>query len=300
MNKEYLLLDEDFPDPAVLLSDNGYYYAYATQHVAKDITVNIQSARSRDLKCWEYIGEVMPEKPSWAHNTQNIWAPDVVQIKNVYYMYFSCAYNSNNDMAIGVALSNNPGGPFIPLNQYLICGEGFKNIDPMFFHDPLSGKNFLYWGSGYSAIKAQELSSNYIEFKTNSYPVEILFPDSKRQWENLIEAPYVIYNAPYYYLFYSGDCCWFEEKYCIMVARSFDPLGPFEKMQDSLNIIDSIILAYNKKWLAPGHNCIVHQEQYDWIIYHAVDKDDKYQINLEGNEIFKRKMCMKKLIVKFI
>ena len=40
------VLDSDFPDPAVILAPDGFYYAYATQTLRDDHWVNIQVARS--------------------------------------------------------------------------------------------------------------------------------------------------------------------------------------------------------------------------------------------------------------
>src|SRR5215208_1199289 len=60
------VLDEDFPDPSVLLAPDGYYYAYATQTLRDGHWVNIQVARSADLVEWEHLGDALPDKPNWA------------------------------------------------------------------------------------------------------------------------------------------------------------------------------------------------------------------------------------------
>ena len=50
-NRTYLnpVLDEDFPDPAVIHAPDGHYYAYATQTLRDGKWINIQVARSPDL-----------------------------------------------------------------------------------------------------------------------------------------------------------------------------------------------------------------------------------------------------------
>ena len=60
------VLDADFPDPAVILAPDGYYYAYATQTLRDGEWINIQVARSADLVHWEHLGDALPEKPDWA------------------------------------------------------------------------------------------------------------------------------------------------------------------------------------------------------------------------------------------
>src|ERR1051325_3887592 len=69
------ILDEDFPDPAVILAPDGYYYAYGTQTLRDGQWINIQVARSTDLVHWDHVGDALPEKPAWAQTTQDFWAP---------------------------------------------------------------------------------------------------------------------------------------------------------------------------------------------------------------------------------
>src|SRR5215212_11642377 len=57
------VLDADFPDPAVILATDGYYYAYATQTLRDGAWINIQVARSADLVHWHHLGDALPEKP---------------------------------------------------------------------------------------------------------------------------------------------------------------------------------------------------------------------------------------------
>src|SRR6478672_6429581 len=57
------VLDADFPDPAVILAPDGYYYAYATQTLREGHWINIQVARSADLVHWDHLGDALPEKP---------------------------------------------------------------------------------------------------------------------------------------------------------------------------------------------------------------------------------------------
>ena len=60
------MLDEDFPDPALILAPDGFYYAYATQTLRDGQWINIQVARSADLVHWDHLGDALPDKPGWA------------------------------------------------------------------------------------------------------------------------------------------------------------------------------------------------------------------------------------------
>src|SRR5579884_941382 len=83
------ILDEDFPDPAVIQTPDGYYYAYATQTLRDGHWLNIQVARSKDLIHWEQLGDALPKKPDWAQHTQDFWAPSVIFDGSMYFMYYS-------------------------------------------------------------------------------------------------------------------------------------------------------------------------------------------------------------------
>src|SRR6478735_5221699 len=72
------VLNEDFPDPTVILAPDGKYYAYATNTRRDDKWINIQVSSSTDLFNWNLIRHAFPEKPTWAATTQNYWAPHVL------------------------------------------------------------------------------------------------------------------------------------------------------------------------------------------------------------------------------
>jgi arabinan endo-1,5-alpha-L-arabinosidase len=272
------ILDEDFPDPAVLLASDGFYYAYATQSLRDGHWINIQVARSRDLIHWEQLGDALPDKPSWARETQDFWAPYVLYDGTRYVMYYSATHDACHDPERGhclaVATSDKPAGPFVDMGMPLLLGVGFEYIDPMVFVDPKSGKWFLYWGSGFLPIKVQELSPDGMSFAPNSSPVDLIGPNPvEGAFPRLVEAAWVIRHDDFYYLFYSGDnCCGPDADYGVMVARSTSPTGPFETLEQARGVPHSLMLFKSERWLAPGHNCIVTDKNGDyWILYHAID-----------------------------
>ena len=83
------ILDADFPDPTVIETRHGWYFAYATQSVRAGKRINVQVTRSRDLINWQPPSEAMPDKPRWARQTWNFWAPHVSVDDGVYYLYSS-------------------------------------------------------------------------------------------------------------------------------------------------------------------------------------------------------------------
>lgn len=272
------VLDADFPDPAVILAPDGFYYAYATQTLRDGEWINIQVARSMDLVHWQFLGDALPEKPNWASETQDFWAPSVIFDGSTYVMYYSATpdvcHEPERGHCLAVATSTSPAGPFVDMGLPLLLGMGFEYIDPMAFDDPVSGKRLLYWGSGFQPIKVQELAEDRLSFLPGTEPVDLVWPNPvKGAFPRLVEAAWVIHHDGYYYLFYSGDnCCGPDAHYGVMVARSRDPMGPFETLEEARGVPHSLMLFKSERWLAPGHNCIVTDRAGDeWIIYHAID-----------------------------
>lgn len=273
------VMNIDFADPTPVKAPDGFYYVYATNSEENGSVVNIQVARSEDLVNWTRVGDVLPERPSWA--TRDFWAPHVFydEDSQIYYLYYS---GESNDEAqgkcLGVATSKKPEGPFVDMGEPLLCGDGFVNIDPMSLDDPASGKKFLYWGSGFEAIKVQELADDRISFKEGSEAVELVHPIANEDPENyqrLVEGAWVVYRNGFYYMFYSGDnCCGEDAHYAVMVARAEQPTGPFRTMAEVTGSGNSVILERNERWNAPGHNSIITDEAgNDWMLYHAIDTE---------------------------
>lgn len=290
------ILDRDFPDPAALLGDDGLYYAYATQSREADGWINIQVARSADLIEWEHLGDALPVKPDWASHTQDFWAPYVLRDGDRYVMFYSAkpdVYEGEPGHSLAIAIADRPEGPFTDIGQPFLNGEGFEVIDPMVLRDPLSGRAFLYWGSGFQPIKVQELSADLLSFAPGTEPTDIIWPNPvEGAFPRLVEAAWVIAHEGAYYLFYSGDnCCGPQAEYGVMVARATNPLGPFETLEQARGVKHSLMLTGNAKWLAPGHNGIITDSAgVHWILYHAVDIDRPRQ--RQEDEINSRRVLL--------
>jgi arabinan endo-1,5-alpha-L-arabinosidase len=290
------ILDEDFPDPAVILGSDGYYYGYGTQTLRDGHWINIQVARSADLIHWQQLGDALPEKPAWAQATQDFWAPSVIFDGSTYFMYYSATPDEcreGPDHALAVATSQSPAGPFVDIGRPFLAGKGFHNIDPMAYDDPITGKRLLYWGSGFEPIKVRELGADRTSFAEGSQPIDLIWPNGRKGgFPRLVEASWLIRHDDFYYLFYSGDnCCGPDAEYGVMVARSRDAMGPFETLEEAKGVPHSLMLFKSERWLAPGHNCVVTDKAGEtWIIYHAIDVNRPRQT--QDDEINSRRILM--------
>ena len=295
-----------FADPAVLKAPDGWFYAYATRtwHEEKDM-INLQIAKSKDLVHWQYLPDGMPVKPSWADSTNQFWAPDIHydNSKQTYFLYFASAHNGTNRHCIGIATSKSPAGPFTDIGKPLVCGKGYSHIDPMVFEDPKSAKKYILWGSDHAPIQIQEMK-DWTELAPGSSPHNLLIPTkNKGDYDSMLEGPWMIFHNGYYYLFTSGDnCCGVNAHYALMVARSKNLMGPYEKFKGTDGSGNGVILEKNDHWFAPGHNAIIttdNGKQY-WTLYHAVSPGKKFQsaVSPVGMKFDERVMLLDRIVFK--
>jgi len=274
------VLDADFPDPSVLLAPDGYYYAYATQTKRAGQVLNFQVARSRHLIDWEYLGEALPDKPTWAATSQRFWAPDASRHPDGrYLLYYSAQPNDPTaGLCLGVAVAQHAAGPFVDSGQPLLAGgPGFENIDPMRFVEPETGRQLLFWGSGFGPLRVRELAADGLAFAPGSEATVIVTPRLATDYASygyLIEGSWVHYRAGWYYLFYSGDnCCGPDARYAVLVARARQATGPYETLAQATGTAGTI-LTESARWLAPGHNSLITDAAgQDWLLYHAIDRE---------------------------
>lgn len=275
------VFSHDAPDPAILKAEDGYYYSITTQTQYEGKYTGLPILRTKDLVNWEQVGEVFPELPEWMNPIdKQLWAPDFVYHDGKYYVYYSGLTKNNDEQTgfgIGVAVADNPLGPYEDKGEPLVAGPEFTTIDPMVFQDS-DGERYMYWGSAHEPILIQKLSADGLSFEGE--PKEVLYPhfgdvvnassgEQKENYSNLVEGPWVIKRADYYYMFYSGDkCCGPDAHYAVMVARATSPTGPFEKYDGGVPILKE-----NDAFYGLGHNAIITDEAgQDWILYHAYDK----------------------------
>jgi hypothetical protein len=111
-----------YGDPAVLRTEEGYILV-ATSNDAPDA---FPILRSLDLEHWEHAGFVFPEgqAPSWAARGRRVadfWAPEMARVGDEYWLCFT-ARQSTNALAIGLAKSASPFGPWRDLGRPLLTG----------------------------------------------------------------------------------------------------------------------------------------------------------------------------------
>ena len=112
-----------YGDPAVLKTADGYWLV-ATSNDAPD---SFPILHSDDLLHWQLRGFVFPEgaQPEWTARGRQVadfWAPEMVQAGDEYWLCFT-ARARNNALAIGLAKSGSPLGPWTDIGCPLITGD---------------------------------------------------------------------------------------------------------------------------------------------------------------------------------
>jgi len=102
-----------YGDPAVLKTDGGYYLL-ATSNDAPDA---FPILHSEDLVHWKHKAFVFPEgkHPEWTvagRRVGDFWAPEMAEVGDEYWVVYT-ARQKSNVLAIGLARSKSPLGPFV-------------------------------------------------------------------------------------------------------------------------------------------------------------------------------------------
>ena len=258
----YPTYSDDFGEP-----DRSDKFTYQQIEAQKN-TINEQYLKqtffnafsSEDLIKWTKHSHILDIKNvHWA--SYSLWAPSIISANNMYYLFFSANdIQSDNELGgIGVAISDNPGGPFIDvLGRPLIDKfyNGAQPIDQFVFHDD-DGQYYMYYG-GWRHCNIVKLSNdfkNLIPFSDGEVFKEIT-P------KNYVEGPFVFKrNGKYYLMWSEGN--WTGPDYSVAYAIADSPIGPFHR-------IDKILEQDPGIATGSGHHSLINiPNSDDWyIIYH--------------------------------
>lgn len=266
-------------DPSVVRDpQSGYFYAYGTEDDFGDGQGNrlIPILRSDDLVNWTDIGNAFEVKPDWKSSGW-LWAPDVNYINNQYYLYYAYSTWGDSNPGIGLAISDDPAGPFIDQGKLFDSNDANvpNSIDPFYFEE--DGEKYLFWGS-FSDAATQgtygvRLSDNGSAIPDLDAKFKIAAGD--------FEAVSIQKQGDYYYFFGSkGSCCeGVNSQYHVLVARSTNLNGPYlDRNGDDIRERGkgTLFLQGGNEFVGPGHNSrlITDDEGKDWLVYHAIDRSN--------------------------
>jgi xylan 1,4-beta-xylosidase len=265
------VLAGDHPDPSVIRVGKDYWATCTSSEWGPHFPL----LHSTDLVNWDRTGSLFPKRPGWA--SANFWAPELSEYKGRYYVYY-VGRQRGGPLAVAVATADKPSGPYQDHGPLVAQEDG--SIDPVPVTDE-NGVRYLVWKEDGNSRRrptplwAQRLNEDGTQLV--GHLAELFHNDAP--WEGgLVEGPFILRRADWFYLFYSGNgCCGEGCKYALGVARSRKLLGPWEKNPANP------ILAGNATWKCPGHGSIVTDEQGRyWLLYHAYSTTGSIFTGREG------------------
>ena len=283
-------------DPEVLYSNKtGKYYIYSTTDGTPGWGGWYFTVYSSDnMKDWKYENimlDLKSDQVKWANG--NAWAPCIEEKKikgeYKYFFYYSGNPVDGKGKQIGVAIADNPTGPFIDLGHPIITdsptGRG-QQIDVDVFTDPVSKKAYIYWGNGYMA--GAELNKDMVSLKKKSITVMTPKGGTLKDYAYR-EAPYVFFRNGLYYFMWSVDDTG-SPNYHVAYGTSKSPLGPIEVAKDPIVLIQDA----DKQIYGPAHNSVIQIPGTDdwYIVYHRINKN--YIDKSKGPGIH-REVCIDKM-----
>jgi arabinoxylan arabinofuranohydrolase len=280
------VLEGYFADPDVMYSEKTKkYYIYPTSDGFDGWSgTYFKAFSSTDLVSWKDEGVIVDlhKDVSWAK--RNAWAPCIIEkIVNGQYKYF---YYFTAAQKIGVAVADDPAGPFTDMGKALIDKKpegvrGGQEIDPEVFTDPQTGKSYLYWGNGYMAVA--ELNEDMISLKQETLKT-IKVDRTFREGTTVFFR-----NGQYYFLWSEDDTR--SENYRVRYGTSTSPLGPINIPADNLVIAkDPATGIYGT-----GHNAVLQIPGKDewYIVYHRFNYPKG--ITMGSAAGFNREVCIDKM-----
>ena len=263
-------------DPDIMYSEKtGRFYIYPTTDGFPgwgSSSFNVFS--SPDLVNWTDEGTILDlstNQVSWAFG--NAWAPSIIEkkVNNTYKYYYYYSGNTGSNKKIGVAVSDDPLGPFTdsgtPLISETPSGTGGQIIDGDIFNDPISGKDYLYWGNGFMAVS--ELNDDMISIKPNT--TQVITPSGGNLNTHAYrEGAHVFYREGIYYFLWSVDDTG-SANYHVAYGTSTSPTGPINVANQPIVINQDSI----NKLYGTGHNSTIKIPGKDewYIVYHRINKN---------------------------
>ncbi len=261
------------PDPYIF-ADNGKFYLYVT---AKD---GVEAYESDDIFGeWKYVG-IVTEIVS---GRQFYWAPSVIKIDGVYYMYVSFE-GEGHWQEMQVFTANSPIGLFKKAKPLY---KGFSIDSHVVEND-----NGLFMFLAMNNLETDRVGTRvYVDrlidpLTPANKPREIIVPTfneekftpqctPERDWYT-IEGPFYFYENGWHYLMYSGGC-YKDDTYHIGYAVAKSDEYDLTKIDFVKSVKDgkfNPVIIKNDFEEGTGHHSIIKHGGEYYAVYHGRDYVD--------------------------
>jgi beta-xylosidase len=280
-----------FGDPYILLANDCNYYMYGTSECQ-----GFEAYKSSDLATWESCGIVYKGGTESQWNKDCFWAPEVYEKDGKYYMFYSAnaKENPNNEgenFHIGIAVADNPAGPFKDLYNHPLFNPPYPVIDANVLFDT-DGKCYLYFSrccykhpvdseiaqkakaEGFcdeveeSWVYGVELKADFSEIIGE--PVLLLAPpkkidDVQSEWESRSVTSKEVNRR------WTEGSFIFKDNgtyYAVGYATAKSPLGPFTKSASNPVLQENV--SKGGSVMGTGHNMVlVDKDSTRYCVYHG-------------------------------
>jgi hypothetical protein len=264
-----IIRDQFSADPTARVFDNKVYL-----YPSHDILIPPQSPGRKDWFCmedyhvfssinltdWTDNGVIVSQtNVPWANpKAYSMWAPDCIRKNGKYYFYFPAASDTayGRGFAIGVAVADNPAGPFIPQPKPI---KNVHGIDPNVFIDK-DGQAYLFWsGRGFSVAK---LNNEMTELSSEPQIIANL------PVKGLKEGPFLFERNGFYYLTFPHVENSTER---LEYAMGNSPIGPFEWA--------GVLMDESPAGCWTNHQSVINFKDQWYLFYHGNDLSPKFDKN---------------------
>ncbi len=222
---------------------------------------------SADMEHWkEHPVPLTVKDFTWAKD--DAWASQVIERNGKFYWYVATEHATVPGKAIGVAVANNPTGPFKDaLGKALITNDMtspdskmmWDDIDPSVIIDK-DGQAYLFWGN--HKCYYAKLKQNMIELDGDIKTIDL---------QDYTEAPWIHQRNGWYYLSYATG---FPEKISYSMSKNLN--GPWQYK----GILNEVAGNSNT-----NHQAIIDFKGKSYFVYH------NGSIQTDGGS-FRRSVCI--------
>jgi arabinan endo-1,5-alpha-L-arabinosidase len=286
-------------DPSTIVKEGNKYWVFTTG-------TDVYAMYSTDLVNWQAGARSVFNglQPSWIagrvsgfdRTADTYWAPECVYRNGKYYLYYSCSKFGTNTSAIGLAtnVTLDPASPnfnWVDQGEVVSTGSGSAEnaIDPALITDA-SGRLWMTYGSFFKGIKLVQLDpATGKRLNTSSYWLAgNVGADGSTRGSSGSEAPYLVRNGSYYYLFLNkGACCkGASSTYYVVVGRSSSITGPYlDKNGVDLNKNGgTTLIATQGSYVGPGCVGLFTENGVNYLTHHYYDGNQNGRARLSvGN-----------------
>lgn len=269
------------------------YWIYPTYSAPFDEQVFMDAFSSPDLVNWTKHERIIDTSAvKWARRA--MWAPATIEKGGKYYLFFGANDVHEGEIGgIGVAVADNPAGPFKDYLGKPLIGQihnGAQPIDQFVFHDK-DGQYYMIYG-GWSHCNIARLKEDFTGF----IPFEDGTTFKEITPKGYVEGPIMfIRNGKYYFMWSEGG--WTGPDYSVAYAVADSPFGPFER-------VDKILQQDPKVATGAGHHSILQVPGTDewYIIYHRRplgETDGNHRVTCIDQMFFDDKGLIKPVKITF-